>query len=85
MGRKKISLSIEEEDYARLKSKAEYCNMSINAYIKLKVLNEKDSIALQHDGAVLMAKLYRWAELTEDLNARKNFREGGDLLCRYLK
>ena len=59
--------------------------MSINAYVKLKVLDQKDSIALQHDSAVLMAKLYRWAELTEDVEAKKNFREGGDLLCLYLK
>ena len=60
MEKKKISLSIEEEYYKILKEKAEYCHMSINAYVKLKVLDQKDSIALQHDSAVLMAKFPVW-------------------------
>lgn len=85
MNKKRIVISISIKEYLEIENKANACNMSINKYMKQKALDDTDAVKLRREAVCLMADLYRWAELTENLTARNYLREGGDRLCRCLK
>ena len=83
--KKRIAISISDKEYLLLEQKALECKLSINKYIKMKALDETDNVKLRRGAVLLMAELYCWSELTEDLTARDYLREGGDRLCQCLK
>lgn len=83
--KKKVSFYLSDDEYEYLLSKSENCNCTVNNYIKRKALDRTDSIKLQNEAAMLMTDLYRWSQMTEDLQIRSLLVKGGDRLCQCLK
>lgn len=83
--KKKVAFYLSDEEYQYISIKAQECNCSVNAYLKRKALDQTDSIRLQNEAGLLMADLYYWSELTEDMTIRAFLKEGGDRLCRCLR
>ena len=82
---KKLTISISDNDYQYIKDQSQLCNMSINAYVRRKLLDRTDTIYLQKEATAVMAGLYDLSIKTEDLHARKWLRKYGDDLCHCLK
>ena len=82
---KKIIINLSEDDYEYIKTQAELCDMSINAYARRKITDRADTIRVQKEASTVMANLYHLADKTEDLYVRDHLRKWGDELCRCLK
>jgi len=83
--KKRITFYVNENEYKNLLREANECNISVNAYVKQKSLEETDAVNLKRTTSLVMAELYLWSNQITDLTAREYMKKGADILCRSLR